>query len=168
MVEREVKNVKLISENPKLSGNQIYILSKKKGIGINKSKFYELVRAVRKLPEPTKEKKEKSIPLKYRKPGIVVKPPKPPEIELGFKKPIKPKSEYGFAEIIGQGTKRSYWIKYRNRKHLSEQLAKIEAAYRKKEKRFGFIDHGIITRQWKIDADFEKHLKAFMKLQMQF
>lgn len=66
-------NRELILKNPNLSANQLYNKSKSLGIGFRKTNFLGLVREVRKLPEPSKIKREKAIPRIYRK----VKPSKP-------------------------------------------------------------------------------------------
>ena len=62
-----------ILKYPKESGNWIYQESKKAGLGIRKTDFYEIFRDIRDLPEPTIEKKERSIPIKYRdiKPEVI-------------------------------------------------------------------------------------------------
>lgn len=63
-----------ILKHPSKSGNWIYQESKKVGLGIRKQNFYGVLREVRKLPEPTIQKREKSIPIRYRiKPSAIVK-----------------------------------------------------------------------------------------------
>lgn len=118
-IDRQEKCKELIKNNPTLSGNKIYEQSKKKGFGISKSKFYELIREVRHLPEPTEEKKERSIPIKY----------KFPELE---KLPIPKRGYYGVVEIIDKDENFSYWIKYKNRKNLKKQFKKIKKSYKPK------------------------------------
>jgi len=121
LVEKQEKIIKLIEDNPTLSGNQIYLLARRKGLGIGKSKFYALFRKVRDLPEPTEEKKEKSIPIKYKFPTL-------------DKIPI-PKKEgyYGIVEVIDKDTDVSYWIKYTTRKSLKRQFQKIKKKYKPKK-----------------------------------
>ncbi len=79
MTDNIKQNRELILKNPNLSANQLYNKSKSLGIGFRKTNFLGLVRDVRKLSEPSKIKREKSIPRIYRK----VKPVKP-------SKPVKP------------------------------------------------------------------------------
>jgi len=144
-IDRQEKCKELIKNNPTLSGNKIYELSKKKGFGIQKSKFYELVREIRDLPEPTKEKKEKSIPIKYRYPQF-------PELD---KLPIpKKRGSYGIVEII-EDEDTSYWIKYKNKKDLNKQFKKIKDKYKPKKIKF----HGIIGYKEFIEKQFEELLK---------
>jgi len=70
-----------IQNRPNLSGNKIYEQIKGKEFSIRKTDFYTLLREIRNLPEPTIQKREKSVPIKYKiKP---IKPKKP-------KKVIKP------------------------------------------------------------------------------
>lgn len=120
-IDRQEKCKELIKNNPTLSGNKIYEQSKKKGFGIQKSKFYELIREVRHLPEPTEEKKEKSIPIKY----------KFPELD---KLPIpKKRGFYGIVEVIDKDEDVSYWIKYKNKKDLKKQFNKVKKRYKIKK-----------------------------------
>jgi len=65
MTDKRKKLVELIKNNPKLSGNKLYEKSKKLGISIRKTDFYSVIRDVRNLPEPSKEKKKKSVPKKF-------------------------------------------------------------------------------------------------------
>lgn len=73
-----------IQNRPNLSGNKIYEQIKGKPFSIRKTDFYSLLREVRSLPEPTIQKREKSVPTKYKikpiKPIKPVKPSKPLEI----------------------------------------------------------------------------------------
>jgi len=164
LVKKQIKIVKLIQENPKLTGNQLYKKSRKEGYGIAKSKFYQLLRDVRKLPEPTKEKKEKSIPIKYRKP-IITKPPIPvkkPDLK-GIRTIKKPGSEYGVIEVKYQKTGESRWIKYRNKKHLIEQLKKMEGS--PIEGKYAFIDHGIRGYERFRTLMYQKVLDEWIKIQ---
>jgi len=79
-----------ILKYPKESGNWIYQESKKAGLGIRKQDFYGLLREVRDLPEPTIQKREKSIPIRYRvkpiTPKVKVKPIKIPFEQTKFGK----------------------------------------------------------------------------------
>ena len=145
-IDRQEKCKELIKNNPNLSGNKIYEQSKKKGFGIQKSKFYELIREVRDLPEPTIEKKERSIPIKY----------KFPELD---KLPIpKKRGFYGIVEIIDKDEDVSYWIKYRNRKHLKKQFNKVKKRYKIKKLFIVFRGFESYT-QFGIEM-FEKLLKV--------
>ena len=143
-IDRQEKCKELIKNNPTLSGNKIYEQSKKKGFGIQKSKFYELLREVRDLPEPTEEKKEKSIPIKYKYP------------ELG-KLPIpKKRGFYGIVEVIDKKKDVSFWIKYKDKKGLNKQFNKIKKYYNPKK----LVFHGFRSyKQYRTDI-FEDLLKA--------
>ena len=66
MTDKKKLNKELILKYPNLSGNKIYQKSNAKGIGIRKTEFYDLLRKVRKLPEPSIQKRIKSIPKKYK------------------------------------------------------------------------------------------------------
>jgi len=112
----------VILKNPNLSGNEIYDITKKEGIGIRKTDFYGLFREVRELPEPTIEKREKSIPIKHR----VIKPE---VIKVKFP---KKEGQYGIVEIDGtdiEGKPITKWIKYTNQKEYDEQLALVKEKY---------------------------------------
>jgi len=145
-IDRQEKCKELIKNNPTLSGNKIYEQSKKKGFSIQKSKFYELVREVRDLPEPTEEKKEKSIPIKYKLP-ILDRIPIP-----------KKRGYYGIVEVIDKDDDVSYWIKYKTKKGLKKQFKKIKHSF--KIKKPLIIFHGYeSTVQFKTDI-FTKLLEA--------
>jgi len=100
MTDNTDLNKTLIRNNPNLSGNQLYNISKQSGISIRKTDFYSLVREVRKLPEPSIQKKEKSTPKKYRIKGTgTKKPPKLPFEQTKFGKIVKRlESEHGISE----------------------------------------------------------------------
>jgi len=145
-IDREKKCKELIKNNPNLSGNKIYEQSKIKGFGIQKSKFYELVREVRNLPEPSEIKKEKSIPIKYRLPHF-------PELD---KIPIpKKRGSYGIVEVI-EDEDTSYWIKYKNKKDLIKQFKIIKEHYKPKK----IVFHEIKGYTEFIKEEFEKLLKV--------
>jgi len=73
---RKERILDYIEANPNLSGSKVLEYAKDNGFGIRKQEFYKLYRDYKKLPEPTKEKKQKSIPIKYRvKPSKKVKIP---------------------------------------------------------------------------------------------
>jgi len=66
MTDKKILLKELILNNPKVSGNELYIQIKGTPLGIRKSDFYSIVRDVRKLPEPDIVKRESSIPIKHR------------------------------------------------------------------------------------------------------
>ena len=78
MTDKKELVKEFIQNKPNLSGNKIYDEIKGKPFSIRKTDFYTLLREVRNLPEPTIQKREKSVPTKYK-----IKPIKP-------KKPRKP------------------------------------------------------------------------------
>lgn len=163
MVEREVKVIKIISENPGKSGNELYKLSVKQGFGINKSKFYKLLRDVRKLPEPSKEKKEQSIPIKYRK---------KPVRDLGLKEIKEIKLEHGqeininqvpipikkgkYVEIVVEieidGKLERFNLKHKNRKSLMKHYNKLKERYGTKRLKIFYVKtefyHTFILDKW--------------------
>ena len=86
MPSKEQKIREFIRNNPSLSGNKTLNELKKVGLGIRKTVFLEIFRKEKSLPQPTKAKREASIPIKFRK----VKPKiSKPTIQL--KIPIIPK-----------------------------------------------------------------------------
>ncbi len=142
------QNIKLIEElikkNPNLSGNKIYEESKTLKIGIRKTNFYSILRKVRKLPEPSKAKKQQSIPTKFLpapakvirqrlkqkaklakqkaksiKPKVISKP-KPKQIVL----PIKPKPK----KVSFDKTKFGKAVKDLQKKHGISEKRAIERA----------------------------------------
>ena len=85
--EQKIKQIKeFIKNNPSLNSNESLDEVKLLGLGIRRQDFQTLFRKEKSLPQPTKAKREASIPIKFRK----VKPKvKKPTIQL--KLPIIPK-----------------------------------------------------------------------------
>ena len=82
MTDKKEKIKEFIRNNPNLNATDTLKELQKKGLGIRKTDFLQLYRNEKSLPEPSKAKKEASVPIKYRK----VKPTK--------KKPKKVKIPY--------------------------------------------------------------------------
>jgi len=151
MAERKLKNIKLIMDNPGLSGSELYKQARVKGFGIKKTDFYEMFRTIRKLPEPTLEKKQLATPIKYRKP---IKP-----IDEIDDLPIPKKDgTYGIVEIDVGDPERSFWIKYETKKSLKEQFNKLKSRYKFKIKEI--IYHGFGTYREFIDKEFKNLLES--------
>jgi len=81
---RKERILDYIEANPNLSGLKVLEYAKDNGFGIRKQEFYKLYRDYKKLPEPTKEKKLKSTPIKYR--VIPSKVSKPKKVKIPFEK----------------------------------------------------------------------------------
>lgn len=135
-----------IQNRPNLSGNKIYKKLKEKEFSIRKSDFYSLLREVRNLPEPSLEKREKSVPIKYR-----IEPSITKEISK-----IKKEGQYGVSEIIDIDNDTSYWIKYTNKKDFNNQLDKLKEKY--KIKNINIIFHGFRNYTEFIDKEFKELL----------
>ena len=137
MTDKNVLVKEFIENRPNLSGNKIYNEIKGKPFSIRKTDFYILLREVRNLPEPTIQKREKSVPTKYKIKRI--KPTKPI-------KPIKP-IEIPFEQTkFGQMTKdiqKKHGISERNATVRVRALLKIpKKDYRKLNRK----DRDILTR----------------------
>lgn len=63
----------LIKNNPSKTATELYNEAKTNKFGIRKTDFLKEVREIRSLPEPTYEKRVKSIPVKYKTPITVKK-----------------------------------------------------------------------------------------------
>jgi len=99
MPDKKKLREQLIQNNPNDSATKL--LDKAKGLKISnrKSDFLAEVRNIRKLPEPSKQKKEQSIPIIHRKvkpkvakpsiTKIITKPPKIPFNQTKFGKMVK-------------------------------------------------------------------------------
>jgi len=139
-----------ILKYPKESGNWIYQESKKVGLGIRKTDFYEILREVKELSEPTIEKREKSIPIKYR---II----KPEVIKVKFP---KKEGQYGIVEIDGtdiEGNPITKWIKYIDKKDYDDQLALVKERYQ--IVKMNIIFHGFEKYTEFIVEEFKEQLK---------
>jgi hypothetical protein len=170
--DREIVIRKFIKDHPNLSGNKIYEQTKNSGFGINKQKFYKIYREVRKVPEPTKTKRIKSIPLKYRKPKhekelkkeekkkekIEKKDPEKRKLDSLKDKVDLPKKDgqYGLIEVYDKTQKTSRWIKYYSQSDIERQLDILEESDKSKGfiSNFKFIPHGIRTLQEFITEEF--------------
>jgi len=140
----------VILNNPSLSGNEIYDITKKKGIGIRKTDYYSLFRETRDLPEPTIEKREKSIPIRHR----VIKP------EVIKPKFPKKEGQYGIVEIDGtdiEGKPITKWIKYTDKKDYDDQLALVKEKYQ--IVKMNIIFHGFEKYTEFIVEEFKEQLK---------
>lgn len=150
MTERRIKNVKLIESNPGMSGNELYKQARQQGFGIKKTDFYDILRTVRKLPEPSLEKKRESTPIRYRKP---IKP-----ISIIDDLPIPKKvGAYGIVEIEVDDDK-SFWIKYENKKSLNKQFDRLKRRYKIKVSKIIF--HGFGKYQEFITKEFKELLES--------
>lgn len=155
MAERKVKVIKLIYNNPGLTGNELYKRARSQGYGIKKSDFYQTLRIIRKLPEPTIEEKRKATPIRYRKPE-----PKP---IIKIKDLPVPKKEGSYGIIFMEaeddvGNEKEFWIKYDTRESLKNQLDKLKKKYKTKVKQITFKGFGKYTEF--LDSEFEKLLKS--------
>ncbi len=93
--DKKINEIKeFIKSNPNLSGNDILDKLKSKGLGIRRSDFYKIRREVKNLPEPTKAKREASIPIKHRKPTKISKPSAKPTIQKKLPIPFE-KTKFG-------------------------------------------------------------------------
>lgn len=146
MTDKKELLKEFILKYPNESGNWIYQESKKAGLGIRKTNFYGLLREVRELPEPTIEKREKSIPIKHR----VIKP-EPSKITFPKKEGI-----YGIAEIYDTDSKTSYWIKYTNQKDYDEQLGILQEKYQIVNMNIRF--HGFNKYAEFVEKEFKEQL----------
>jgi len=154
MVEREKENIKLIFNNPGLSGNEIYKKAKSQGFGIKKQKFYEIFRTVRKLPEPTKEEKRKTTPIRYRKP---VKPTEPISKIDDLPMPKK-EGSYGIVEFDVKDSDEIFYVKYDTKKSLKDQVDNLKKKYKLKIK--NIIFHGFGSYSEFIDKEFRDLLAS--------
>jgi len=86
MTDKNVLVKDFIENRPNLSGNKIYNEIKGKPFSLRKTDFYSLLREIRNLAEPTIQKREKSVPTKYKiKPIKPTKPTKPTKLlEIPF------------------------------------------------------------------------------------
>lgn len=151
MVDNRELVKEVILNNPNLSGNQIYEITKKKGISIRKTEHFALVREIRNLPEPSKEKIERSIPIKYR----VIKP-----IDIKVQFPKK-EGEYGIVEIDGidsEGKPITKWIKYTNEKDFNDQLDIVKEKYQ--IVKMNIIFHGFEKYTEFIEQEFKAELET--------
>lgn len=108
--DREKTIRAIIKANPQLSGYKIYDKYRGTPLGIQKQRFYQVYREERKLPEPSREVRYRSIPKRYR---TTAKPVRKPEII-----PIKPTQlpdEYIRETLVDIRNDDLYYICYNNR-----------------------------------------------------
>jgi len=180
MTEKDDLRKEFILDNPNLNATETLEKLKKKGLGKRKTDFLKEFREIRKIPEPTKEKKEKSIPKKFRK--LPTKPKKVKPTPKEKKKPKeltdkekekqekeiaegiefaqeidKPKEfgQYGVIEVIDKQDN-SFWIKYTDDKDFKRQLEKLKPSLQSDS--ITFVNHGFRKYISFIEKDFEKIL----------
>ena len=107
--EQKIKQIKeFIKNNPSLNSNESLDEVKLLGLGIRRQDFQTLFRKEKSLPQPTKAKREASIPIKFRKvkPKITkpkITKPKITKPTIQLKLPIIPKipfEETKFGKIV--------------------------------------------------------------------
>ena len=115
MTDKKEKIKEFIRNNPNLNATKTLKQLQKKGLGIRKTDFLQLYRNEKSLPEPSKAKKEASIPIKYRK----VKPTK--------KKPSKVKIPYEQTKFgkIAKRMEKAHGISERKAIERARALLKI-------------------------------------------
>lgn len=91
MPSKEQKIREFIQNNPSLSGNKTLDELKRVGLGIRRTNFLEIFRKEKSLPQPTKAKREASIPIKFRKVRPKITKPKISKPTIQLKLPIIPK-----------------------------------------------------------------------------
>lgn len=96
MVDKKELRKELILNNPNDSTSELLDKAKALKISNRRTDFLAEVRTIRKLSEPSKVKKERSVPIKYRKvkiakpkPKIKIKPAKIPFEQTKFGKMVK-------------------------------------------------------------------------------
>lgn len=127
MVNREQK-IKIIRDiirnNPTLSAKEHIELVQKKNAGIRKTDLLKIRREVLSLKEPSKQKREQSIPKKFRK--IAPTPSKPkfkPKITIQKKLPI-PFEQTKFGKMV-KTTQKKHRISEKNAIRRVRKLLKI-------------------------------------------
>lgn len=149
MTDKKELVKQFIENRPNLSGNKIYDQIKGKDFSIRKTDFYFLLREIRNLPEPSIEKKERSVPIKYKiEPSVITEPKK-----------VKKEGQYGVAEIEGidiNGNKITKWIKYTDKKDFNNQLNIVKKEYN--IEKLDIIFHGFRNYTEFIDKDFKELL----------
>ena len=117
MTDKTKQIREFIRNNPSLSGNETLNELKELGLGIRKTNFLEIYRNEKNLPEPTKVKREASIPIKFRR-----QPLKPSA------KPTKPTVQKKLPPIPFEKTKFGKIVKdIQDTHNISEKKAIIRA-----------------------------------------
>ncbi len=91
MTDNKRLRKELILNNPNLSATKLLDKAKSKKISNRKSDFLAEVRKIRKFPEPSKEKRERSIPIKYKVAKPKVAKPKVAKAKVAKSKVAKAK-----------------------------------------------------------------------------
>ena len=137
MTEKDKLIKELILNNPKVSATNLYDTKIKgnKTLGKRKSDFLKIVREVRKLPEPSKQKREQSIPIKHR-----IKR-KPRKREIKPKEPKEPKEPKKFKDLTDKEIKEI--VKTKQEKFEKSKFGRI---VKKLEKKHGISELDAIER----------------------
>jgi len=126
MTDKNVLVKEFIQNRPNLSGNKIYNEIKGKPFSIRKTDFYALLRETRNLQEPTIQKREASVPTKYK-----IKPIKPKKRKKVIKPIEIPFEQTKFGQMTRE-TQKIHGISERNATIRVRALLKIpKRDYRK-------------------------------------
>lgn len=174
MTEKDKLIKELIINNPKVSANKLYLDNVKgsKTLGKRKSDFLKIVREVRKLPEPTIEKKEKSIPIKHRpakrkpKKRVIAKPKEKIEVKepKAFKKLTVKEQELLTRKLTPKKEKElTKHLTVKQQERLLKE--KVESKQERFEKsRFGKIQKKVQKKQGINELDAIERTRALLKL----
>lgn len=136
MTDKKEQIKEFIQKNPNLNATQTLKELQDIDLGMRKTDFLKLFREQKDLPEPTKQKREASIPIKFR---VKKKPPKPP------KPPLKPKIPFEKTKF-GKMTKKvqtSFHISEKNAiRHVRKLLKIPKSDFRKLNRK----DRDILTQ----------------------
>ena len=133
----------LTLNNPNLSANSLIDIAKAKGFSIRKTDFLAEVRKTRNLPEPSKIKREKSIPIKYR---IIKKKPtkeKPTKEKPTKEKPIKIPYEQTKFGKMAKDVQNKHRISEKNAIRRTRKLLKLP---KEDYDKLNEIDYDILTQ----------------------
>lgn len=118
-----------IKKHPEKSGYELYESVKGTSLGVRKQTFYEILRKVRKLPEPAPQRRLISVPRKYRKVVFRVKDRK----EVRIRKPFEDEENFYFqTTLIDIRDGEEIYLRYGSEKDsLKELIKKREEIIRK-------------------------------------
>ena len=147
MVDKEQKIREFIRNNPSLSGNETLKELQDLGLGIRKTNFLEIFRNEKSLPEPSVQKREASIPKKFRKakPSISIRKPIPVKKKTKqLKLPKIPFEKTKFGKIV-KDVQKQHGISEKKaieRTRVLLKIPKIDFRKLNRKDRFVLEQHG--------------------------
>lgn len=129
-----------------MTRSSIYEHFKGTKYGMRKKDTLAIIREKRKIPAPSKEIKERAIPIRYRKPIVKI--------------PAIPLDKYRIATLIHKRTRERYYIRFDSKSSFEKQFRKIGISYGYDKKDFVVTYSKPKEYAKYIDPEFKRQIRG--------